>query len=114
MGVKSCVLLTYCPHNKKTYIRLVVHGLIFSGKVVINEDIGTKCERSDGDEYRVEVRMKKKLNLISSCIKTVGTNASTVVRASIANSIADSEHRDQDYTKLSLGVDRFVCYSYVL
>ncbi|GKC69246.1 hypothetical protein Tco_1115129 [Tanacetum coccineum] len=29
---------------------LVVYGLIFSGKVVIDEDIGTKCERSDGDE----------------------------------------------------------------
>ncbi|PWA79150.1 ATG18-like protein [Artemisia annua] len=44
--------------------------------------------------------MKKKLNslkIISSCIKTVGTNASTVVRASLANSItaAPDEHRDQ-------------------
>ncbi|GKC36009.1 hypothetical protein Tco_1048393, partial [Tanacetum coccineum] len=35
---------------------LVVYGLIFSGKVVIDEDIGTKCERSDGDECRVEVQ----------------------------------------------------------
>ncbi|GKE06602.1 hypothetical protein Tco_1398620 [Tanacetum coccineum] len=42
--------------SQENYIRLVVHGLIFSGKVVIDEDIGTKCERSDGDEYRVEVR----------------------------------------------------------
>ncbi|GJU88116.1 hypothetical protein Tco_1300539 [Tanacetum coccineum] len=46
---------------------LVVHGLIFSGKVVIDEDIGTKCERSDGDEYRVEVRwiLQRVIKLLS-------------------------------------------------